>query len=46
MGIRNLPDIFKQKINDLLQGFEYIRAYISCRIMQLIVLKLEEIGIQ
>ena len=28
MGIAGLPDIFQQKMNDLFQGFEFIRTYI------------------
>ena len=28
MVVSNSPDIFQQKINDLFQGFEFIRAYI------------------
>ena len=31
MAVRNSPDIFKQKINNLFQGFEFIRTYISRR---------------
>ena len=28
MEVADSPDIFQQKINDLLHGFEFIRAYI------------------
>ena len=29
MGLANSPDIFQEKINDLLGDLEYIRAYID-----------------
>ena len=29
MGVSNSLDIFKQKVNDLFHGFEFIRAYID-----------------
>ena len=29
MGVRNSPDTFQQKMNDLFQGFEFICAYIN-----------------
>ena len=29
MGVANLPDIFQQEMNDLVHGFEFIRAYID-----------------
>ena len=29
MGVRNSPDIFQHKMNDLLQTFEFICAYIK-----------------
>ena len=29
MGLRNSRDIFQQKMNDLFQGFEFIRTYID-----------------
>ena len=28
MGVSNFTDIFQQKMNDLFNGFEFIRAYI------------------
>ena len=29
MGVANSPDIFQNKINDLFNGFYFIRAYID-----------------
>ena len=29
MGVANSPEILQQKMNDLFQGFEFIRAYID-----------------
>ena len=29
MGFANSSDIFQQKMNDLFQGFEFIRAYMD-----------------
>ena len=34
MGASNSSDIFQHKMNDLLQGFEFIRAYIYEYFMQ------------
>ena len=29
MGLSNSPDIFQEKMNELFEGFEYVRAYID-----------------
>ena len=29
MGLANSPDIFQEKMNDLFEGFEFIRAYLD-----------------
>ena len=29
MGLCNSPDIFQEKMNELFDGFEYVRAYID-----------------
>ena len=37
----NSSDIFKQRINDLFQGFEFIRVYIPSRKLEIISNRLE-----
>ena len=29
MGLCNLPDIFQEKMNELFEGLDYVRAYID-----------------
>ena len=29
MGLSNSPDIFQEKMSDLMQGLEFVRAYID-----------------